>query len=135
MSAVSDATEPNQVTRAPLASGSDSGNGPRRATSSARAWLAAVVSFGARQPFATAYALLLLIVGFVAGPILGQHRAIRGVLGTGYDSVVDHGRWWSPVTSVFVVDGVIELVFAVLAAVVVLGFAERLDAGAFQQQQ
>ena len=85
-----------------------------------------VWSFSARQPFSMAYALLVLIIGFIAGPFLGNHREIRGLLGTGYDSVVDHGRWWSPVTSVFIVDNALELVFAVLAAVVVLGCAERL---------
>jgi phosphatidylglycerol lysyltransferase len=80
----------------------------------------------ARQPFALGYALALLLAALVTGPVGGPSRALRLLLGTGYESVIDNGHWWSPVTSVFFVDNGAELVLALAAAVLVLGFAERL---------
>jgi lysylphosphatidylglycerol synthetase-like protein (DUF2156 family) len=79
-----------------------------------------------RQPFALAYALLLLLAGLATGAVQGPSRSLRLLLGTGYESVIDNGHWWSPVTSVFFVDNGAELLLALAAAVLVLGFAERL---------
>ncbi|WP_241978684.1 phosphatidylglycerol lysyltransferase domain-containing protein [Cryobacterium sp. TmT2-59] len=82
----------------------------------------------AGQPLAMGYALLLL-AALVTGPLTGPSPALRGILGTGYESVVENGHWWSPLTSVFFVDNAAEVVLALFAAVVVLGQAERLMGG------
>ncbi|WP_231556339.1 DUF2156 domain-containing protein [Cryobacterium sp. MLB-32] len=82
--------------------------------------------FASRAPFAASYAIVLLIMALATGPIGGPERALRLLLGTGYESVVENGHWWSVLTSVFVVDNGAELLLAVPAALFVLGFAERL---------
>jgi phosphatidylglycerol lysyltransferase len=79
----------------------------------------------ARQPLALGYAVLLLLVALATGPVSGPARPLRLNFGTGYESVIENGHWWTPLTSVFFVDNVAELVFVLLAAVV-LGTAERL---------
>lgn len=82
--------------------------------------------FAARRPFALAYAGSLLVVALVSGVISGPSRDIRLLFGTGYESVIELGHWWSPLTSTFFVDNGAELVLALAGAVILLGFAERL---------
>jgi len=77
-------------------------------------------------PFSLAYAAILLVMAVATGPIGGPERALRLLVGTGYESVVENGHWWSVLTSVFVVDNGAELLLALPAAVVLLGYAERL---------
>ena len=89
----------------------------------------AVTSFrglAAQRPFAVAFAIVLLLVALVSGVISGPSRGIRLLFGTGYESVIDRGHWWSPLTSVFFVDNGAELLLALAGALVLLGFAERL---------
>jgi lysylphosphatidylglycerol synthetase-like protein (DUF2156 family) len=69
---------------------------------------------------------VLLAVGLATGVISGPARGIRLLLGTGYASVIDHGHWWSPLTSVFFVDDGAELLLALGGTLIMLGFAERL---------
>lgn len=86
----------------------------------------AVWRLAEKQPFALGFALTLLVVALLTGPLRGPHRPLRVLLGTGYESVVDLGHWWSLITYVFFTNGLLELVIALAAVVVVLGFAERL---------
>jgi len=79
-----------------------------------------------RSPFSLTYAVILLVMAVATGPIGGPERALRLVVGTGYESVVENGHWWSVLTSLFVVDNGLELLVALPAAVVLLGYAERL---------
>jgi phosphatidylglycerol lysyltransferase len=79
-----------------------------------------------KQPFALGFALTLLIAAMLTGLLRGPHRELRVLLGTGYESVVDLGHWWSLITYVFFTNGLLQLVIALVAAVLVLGFAERL---------
>ena len=80
----------------------------------------------ARQPVALAYALILLVLATATGPLHGPSRQLRLLLGTGYESVVEEGHWWTPLTSVFLVDNGAELLLALAGAVILLGYAERL---------
>ncbi|MBC7441136.1 MAG: DUF2156 domain-containing protein [Ramlibacter sp.] len=80
----------------------------------------------ARQPVMVGYATLLVLVALATGPIHGPSRRLRSLLGTGYESVVENRHLWSPLTSVFFADNAVILLAAVVAAVVVLGYAERL---------
>ncbi|WEO79094.1 DUF2156 domain-containing protein [Cryobacterium sp. SO2] len=79
-----------------------------------------------RAPFSVAVAGLLLITAVVTGPLTGPSSGTRLLFGTGYHSAIGLGHWWSPLTSVFLVDNAAELVLAVLGALVLLGAAERL---------
>ncbi len=75
------------------------------------------------------FTLLLLVVFIVSavlthgfsGPTAGQ----RAALGTGFTQVIVHGLWWTPLTSNLVTNGGFELVFVLLAVVVLVGLAER----------
>ncbi|WP_233195381.1 DUF2156 domain-containing protein [Cryobacterium sp. M91] len=84
------------------------------------------IRWARQRPFAVGYAAALLAVGLATGVISGPARSIRLLLGTGYESVIDHGHWWSPLTSVFFVDNGAELLLALAGTLIVLGFAERL---------
>lgn len=79
-----------------------------------------------RAPFSLGVAVVLVLAALATGPVHGPSRAIRLLLGTGYHSAIGLGHWWSPITSVFLVDNAAELVLAVAGAVLVLGAAERL---------
>ncbi|MCU1423207.1 MAG: Lysyl-tRNA synthetase [Microbacteriaceae bacterium] len=71
--------------------------------------------------------LLLAVAGAVVGRgFRGPGPVIRFALGTGYEQVVDAHRWWTPITSVFVTDGGIELPVVLVGIVLVIGAAERL---------
>ncbi len=79
-----------------------------------------------RNP-ATLVILALAIVGAVfsrglRGPVLGVQFAV----GTGYEQVVDAHRWWTPLTSVFVTNGGLELPITLAGIVLAVGAAERL---------
>ena len=91
-----------------------------------RSTLSALHRLTARRPFAVAYALVLFVVALVSGVVSGPSRDIRLLIGTGYESVIESGHWWSPLTSVFFVDNGAELVLVLAGAVTILGFAERM---------
>lgn len=80
----------------------------------------------ARTPFSLGVAVLLLATALATGLLRGPSYALRLLLGTGYHSAIGLGHWWTPITSVFLVDNIAELVLAILGAVLVLGAAERL---------
>lgn len=86
----------------------------------------AVWRLAEKQPFAIGYALLLLVLAMFTGLLRGPHHDLRLLFGTGYESVVDLGHWWSLISYVFFANGLIALVVSILAAVIVLGYAERL---------
>lgn len=99
---------------------------PAAALASRRPSRSALYRMAAQRPFAVAYAVILLIVALVSGVVSGPSRDIRLLFGTGFESVIDRGHWWSPLSSVFFVDNGAELLLALAGAVIVLGFAERL---------
>ncbi|HEY2555915.1 MAG TPA: phosphatidylglycerol lysyltransferase domain-containing protein, partial [Diaminobutyricibacter sp.] len=68
----------------------------------------------------------ILTLALVTGPLTGPGIHVRAVVGTGFEPVVEAGRWWTPLTSVFFTDSLFELVAVLVLAVVLLGWAERL---------
>jgi lysylphosphatidylglycerol synthetase-like protein (DUF2156 family) len=82
--------------------------------------------FVAKQPFSVAVAAVMIAFAVVTQPFGRTSLFLRQLLGTGYESMVDNGHWWSPVTSLFVVEDGVGLVFALAGALIVLAFAERL---------
>ncbi|MGO4691170.1 phosphatidylglycerol lysyltransferase domain-containing protein [Glaciibacter sp. 2TAF33] len=79
-----------------------------------------------RQPFALAFAAVVLVIAVVSGATRGAHLQLRTQFGTGYEPVMSAGHWWSPLTSVFLADTTAELLLVLAGGVVLLGFAERL---------
>src|ERR1700712_2404342 len=71
--------------------------------------------------FAAFVVALFLTHGFT-GPTLAQ----RTQIGTGFSQVVLNGRWWTPITSVFVSDGGAQVIFVLLGIIVLIGISERV---------
>ncbi|MEO6826277.1 MAG: DUF2156 domain-containing protein [Microbacteriaceae bacterium] len=78
------------------------------------------------RPVTAALFLLILVLAIATGPLHGPHHGIRAVLGTGYESVVEQGHWWSPLTAVFFTGNLFELIVALALLTVLLGVAEGL---------
>ena len=74
----------------------------------------------------TTLVLVALTLGTALIGLRGPASRLRFALGTGYEQVIDLHRWWTPVTSVFVTGGGVQLVVVLAALVVVVGAAERL---------
>lgn len=96
-----------------------------RLAGSAR-WLDRLAARAGRAPFSVVVAAALIGAALATDPVRGPSPAVRLLLGTGYHSFIGLGHWWSPVTSVFLVDNAAELALAVAGAVLLLGAAERL---------
>ncbi|WP_158864078.1 bifunctional lysylphosphatidylglycerol flippase/synthetase MprF [Leifsonia sp. AG29] len=84
-----------------------------------------LLALPARYPFTTGLTLLILALALATGPLHGPHRPLRGWLGTGATELVD-GHWWSPVTSILFTNDLAELIVALAATVVLIGWSERL---------
>lgn len=67
----------------------------------------------------------VLLVGALAGELRDVGPVIRRFAGTGYEPLLE-GRWWSPLTSVFLTDGWVELLLVLAAVIVGVGFSERV---------
>ncbi len=91
-----------------------------------RAALTRVATLIGQRPVAVTFAGLLVVVAIGLAVTPAHAGAGRLVFGTGYESVVENRHWWSPITAVFLVDPGLELALAVVAALLVLGAAERL---------
>jgi phosphatidylglycerol lysyltransferase len=70
---------------------------------------------------------LMLVLAFVTGSLLrGPRPGLRLKAGTGLDAFMETHNYLSPITSVLFASGVLELLLAVAALVVLVGAAERL---------
>ncbi len=70
---------------------------------------------------------IMLVLAFVTGSLLrGPRLGLRLTAGTGLDAFLETRNYLSPVTSVLFASGVLELLLAVAALVVLVGAAERL---------
>jgi lysylphosphatidylglycerol synthetase-like protein (DUF2156 family) len=79
-----------------------------------------------RHP-ATLGILVLIAVGSVLSRgFRGPTLPVQFALGTGYGQLVVAHRLWTPITSVFVTNGGIELALVAVAVVLVVGAAERI---------
>ena len=87
------------------------------------AWYARVV---VGRPFTSAVVVSILLLALCTGPLRGPSGGIRAWIGTGFEPVVENGRWWTPITSVFFTSSLVELFTVIAAAALLLGWAERL---------
>ncbi len=56
----------------------------------------------------------------------GPSLAMRLAMGTGHEQLIEAGRWWTPITSMFLTDGGLAFPIVLIAMVFVIGAAERL---------
>ncbi|WP_345764475.1 bifunctional lysylphosphatidylglycerol flippase/synthetase MprF [Diaminobutyricibacter sp. McL0608] len=80
----------------------------------------------AGRPFTSSVVVAILTLALVTGPLNGPGIHVRSWAGTGFEPVVEGGRWWTPLTSVFFTDSLFELLTVLILAVLLLGWAERL---------
>lgn len=86
---------------------------------SARHWVSS-------RPFASGMSALLLVLALAKRPLFGTSAVFRWDMGTGYEPIMDHGHWWTPVTAVLFSNTVAESVIAIILAIALLGIAERM---------
>jgi lysylphosphatidylglycerol synthetase-like protein (DUF2156 family) len=78
-----------------------------------------------RHPTTASLVALLIVLALATGPLHGPHRPLRLWLGTGLAQLAD-GHWWSPVTAALFTDSLGELIVALVAVVLLVGWSERL---------
>jgi phosphatidylglycerol lysyltransferase len=67
-----------------------------------------------------------VVTGVLTHGFRGPSRGEQRLLGTGFGQVVEHGRWWTPLTSVLLTNGGFELAFVLLCVIVFVGISERV---------
>ncbi len=72
-------------------------------------------------------ALVMLILAFISGSLIrGPGVRLRALVGTGLDAFIDSHNFASPITAVLYASGLLELLVAMAALIILVGAAERL---------
>lgn len=79
-----------------------------------------------RNPVTLAILLVTVVLAVLGRGLRGPADPLIRALGTGYEQIIEAHRWWTPITSVFVPDGGLELPLVLFAIVLIIGPAERL---------
>jgi phosphatidylglycerol lysyltransferase len=79
-----------------------------------------------RNFFTVLLFVVLTVCAVLTNGFAGPSVAEREQWGTGFSQVVLNGRWWTPLTSVFVSNDGFELVFVMIAVIVLIGVSERV---------
>ncbi len=69
---------------------------------------------------------LILLLALTSGLIFGTRGTLVWDMGTGSEPLLDHGHWWSPLTAAFFTNMPIDLVVALVLAIVLLRVAEKI---------
>ncbi len=86
----------------------------------------ALGAFIRRVPFSIALAALLIATAIVTGTMFGSPSdATAQTWAAGVTTTIEGGAWWTVATALFISYDPFQLVFGVLAAVLLLGIAER----------
>jgi phosphatidylglycerol lysyltransferase len=86
-----------------------------------------VAKWIAQRRVSLSLAALMLTLAFVTGSLVsGPRLSLRPKIGTGIEAFVATHNYFSPITSVFFASGLLELLVAVGALIVLVGAAERL---------
>ncbi len=79
-----------------------------------------------RVPFSIALAVLLIVTAIATGTFFGAaSHETASTWAAGVTTTIDGGRWWTVATALVIPFDPFQLVFGVLAAVLLLGVAER----------
>ena len=76
--------------------------------------------------FTVALVIALVVFAVLTRGFRGPTFAQKNQLATGFGQVVLHGRWWTPISSILVTAGGVELAFVIVAALALVGVSERL---------
>ena len=79
-----------------------------------------------RNPVTIGIFLVAVVFAILGRGFHGPSLPLQFAVGTGYEQVVDAHRWWTPLTSMFLTNGGIQLPLVLLGIVFVIGPAERL---------
>lgn len=79
-----------------------------------------------RNPVTLAILLVTVVFAILGRGFHGPSLALEFAIGTGYEQVADAHRWWTPLTSVFLSNGGIDLALSLIGVILVIGPAERL---------
>lgn len=86
----------------------------------------AIAAFIRRVPFSIALAVLLVVTAIVTGTAMGPATdATAQAWAAGVITTIDAGRWWTVATALVIPFDPFQLVFGVIASIVLLGVAER----------
>ena len=86
----------------------------------------AIAAFIRRVPFSIALAVLLVVTAIVTGTAIGPATdATAQAWAAGVITTIDGGRWWTVATALVIPFDPFQLVFGVVASIVLLGVAER----------
>ena len=78
-----------------------------------------------RNPATVLFAAFVTAFGLVDGFAHAFASSILLGVGTGFEPVVRHGQWWTPLTYSFFTDNLGELLVSIPAILLLVGFAER----------
>ncbi|MDR6867225.1 lysylphosphatidylglycerol synthetase-like protein (DUF2156 family) [Microbacterium resistens] len=76
-----------------------------------------------RHPFSVALSVVVLALGLALETLWGAQLA---ALSASPQSIGEERRWWTPLTALLLPDSVVQLLFALLLALTMLAYAERL---------
>ena len=86
----------------------------------------ALAGFIRRVPFSIALAVVLVVTAITTGTAIGTApEAALQTWAAGVVTTFDEGQWWTVVTALFIPYDPFQLVFGVLASILLLGVAER----------
>lgn len=78
------------------------------------------------RPFSSSVTALILLLALTRHLIFGSRAALVWDVATGYEALLEHGHWWSPITAAFFTNSPVALVVALIVVVVLLGMAEQI---------
>ncbi len=98
----------------------------RRGADKTRGALGWTARAAAAHPFTTGVVAAIFTIAVVTGPVFGPHSSVRAWVGTGFEPITQDGRWWTPITSVFFTNSLLELITVLILAAVLIGVSEQL---------
>ncbi|MET4782294.1 DUF2156 domain-containing protein [Glaciihabitans sp. UYNi722] len=78
------------------------------------------------HPFTIVVLAITVAIAVIGRGLRGPSLDFRLAMGTGDQQLVEGHQWWTPITSMFLTDGGLELIFVIAAIILVIGVAERL---------
>ncbi|WP_248305609.1 rhomboid family intramembrane serine protease [Agromyces sp. H66] len=91
-----------------------------------RSTVEALRGFVARIPFSIGFAVALLVTSIVTGTIVGAaSETTTGMWAAGVATTIESAKWWTVATALVIPWDPFQLVFGLLAAILLLGIAER----------
>lgn len=78
------------------------------------------------HPVTLSFVVILVVLAFATGPLVGPNEDIRFAVGTGLSKYTEEGVWWSILTYPFFTDSLFVLIGSVVLAAVFMGVGEKV---------